>query len=69
MNVKLADRSAIETKHYLNVLVQFSGLATMLRFTVLPVECPAILGMPFLRHINPDIDWQRRTVSFPRAQQ
>ena len=57
VSVKLADTSILTATHYLHVVVQFHGVTTMLRFTVLPATCPTILGMPFLRSMNPIIDW------------
>ena len=39
-------------------MVKFSeGTTSILKFTVLDCECPTILGMPFLRKTNPEIDW------------
>ncbi len=42
-----------------------SGVSSLLRFTVLNVECPSILGMPFLERMNPSIDWSKKLVTFP----
>ncbi len=41
-------------------------MSSLLRFTVLDVECPSILGMPFLERMNPAIDWPKKLVTFPK---
>ncbi len=61
----MADQSVVTTNKFISVLVSFGhGVAQLLRFTVLPVECPTILGMPFLREMNPTIDWVQKVVMF-----
>ena len=58
VRVRLADASTVFTDRFISVLVDFGGgVASLLRFTVLDVECPSILGMPFLQRMNPMIDW------------
>ncbi len=67
MKVRLADNSVVITDKFISVLVDFGGgVCSLLRFTVLDVECPSILGMPFLERLNPSIDWSSKKVSFPR---
>ena len=49
MRVRLADASVVTTDRFISVLVDFGGgVGSLLRFTVLDVDCPSILGMPFL---------------------
>ncbi len=61
----MADQSMVTTDKYIHVLVIFGkGVSSLLRFTVLPVECPSILGMPFLRQLNPLINWKNKSVVF-----
>ena len=42
------------------------GTTSILKFTVLDCECPTILGMPFLRRTNPEIDWSSGKISFKK---
>ncbi len=65
VRVRLADRRVVTTDKFINVLVNFGEVSSMLRFTVLDVECPNILGMPFLKRLNPQINWQTLDVTFP----
>ena len=44
--------------------MDFGTTAHCLHFTVLDVDCPLVLGMPFLRDCNPIVDWKARSVSF-----
>ena len=44
--------------------MDFGGVVHRLSFTVLDVDCPLVLGMPFLRDCNPQINWKTRVVSF-----
>lgn len=62
--IELADSSYLYSCDYLYVSVDFGDVAHCLSFTVLDVDCPLILGMPFLRTANPTIDWNRRKVTF-----
>ena len=65
VKVRMADQSMVVTDQYIHVLVVFGkGVSALLRFTVLPVDCPSILGMPFLRQLNPHIDWKSKSVIF-----
>ena len=58
VRVRLADSSIVNTDRFISVLVDFGGnIGSLLRFTVLDVDCPSILGMPFLERMNPAIDW------------
>ncbi len=64
VRVRLANQSHVVTNEFINVLVQFSAdVSALLRFTVLPVDCPTILGMPFLSSLNPAIDWYTKKLS------
>ncbi len=65
--VRLADGSVLSTSKYAKVVVDFGGVQAFLQFTILDVECPSILGMPFLRCVNPAIDWQTCKVTFPKS--
>lgn len=56
--VTLADGSKVYTSDYVWCYVDFKVVGSCLKFTVLP-QCPLILGMPFLKQFNPDIDWQK----------
>ncbi len=57
VRVGLADASVVNTNRFISVLVDFGeGVGSLLRFTVLDVDCPSILGMPFLERMNPSID-------------
>ena len=67
MSVRLADGSLIGTNRYVFIYVDFGEVSAYLKFTVLGVQCPLILGMPFLRRLNPLIDWQTRTLCFARS--
>ena len=67
VRVRLADASTVVTDQFISVLVDFGGgVSSLLRFTVLDVECPSILGMPFLERMNPAIDWPKKLVTFPK---
>ena len=66
VRVRLADKSIVESDRFVHALVKFDNTTQLLKFTILPVECPNILGMPFLRTVNPHIDWQHRTVHFAK---
>ncbi len=58
VRVRLADTRTVVTDQFISVLVDFGGgVSALLRFTVLDVDCPSILGMPFLERLNPLIDW------------
>lgn len=65
--IELADSSHLYSCDYLYVSVDFGDVAHCLAFTVLDVDCPLILGMPFLRTANPVIDWNRRKVTFANS--
>ena len=56
--IQLADSSFLYSKEYLHVAVDFGCVSHRLSFTVLDVDCPLVLGMPFLRDCNPQIDWK-----------
>ncbi len=64
VRVRLADRSYVVTNQYIRIIVDFGQVQAFLHFTVLDVECPNILGMPFLKCVNPMIDWQQQKVVF-----
>ncbi len=56
--MRLAATRTVVTDQFISVLVDFGGgVSALLRFTVLDVDCPSILGMPFLERLNPGIDW------------
>ena len=61
----MADASFLYSSSYLDVPVDFGGVVHRLTFTVLDVDCPLVLGMPFLRDCNPHVDWKLKVVSFP----
>ena len=67
VSVRLADGSLIRTNRYVFVYVNFREVSAYLKFTVLSVDCPLILGMPFLRRLNPLINWQTRTLCIARS--
>ena len=46
------------------MLVHFGIVSHRLLFTVLDVDCPLVLGMPFLQDCNPVVDWKARSVTF-----
>ena len=62
--ISLADSSHLYPQEYLHISVDFGPVAHSLAFTVLDVDCPLILGMPFLSAVNPRIDWIARSVIF-----
>ena len=67
VRVRLADSSVLESSSFISVFVAFGEHhGSLLRFTVLDADCPSILGMQFLRRMNPCIDWQRRTLTFAK---
>ena len=47
------------------MMLDFGSVAHLMLFTVLECECPSILGMPFLKSVNPVIDWKSGQISFP----
>ena len=67
VRVRLANGSLLHTDRFVFVWVNFGEVSSYLKFTVLNCECPLILGMPFLRRLNPLINWQTRTLSFSSA--
>ena len=67
VRVRLANGSLLRTDRFVFVWVNFGEVSSYLKFTVLSCECPLILGMPFLRRLNPLINWQTRTLSFSSA--
>ena len=69
VSVRLANGSLLRTDLYAFIWVNFGEVSSYLKFTVLSCECPLILGMPFLRRLNPLINWQTRTLSFATAKQ
>ena len=64
VSVRLANGTLLRTNRFCFLWVNFGEVSSYLKFTVLPCECPMILGMPFLRRLNPLINWQTRTLSF-----
>ena len=64
VRVRLADRSVVHTNQFIRVMVSFGKVQAFLHFTVLDVDCPNILGMPFLKCTNPTINWQTCQVTF-----
>ena len=69
VSVRLANGSLLCTDLYAFIWVNFGEVSSYLKFTVLSCECPLILGMPFLRRLNPLINWQTCTLSFSSAKQ
>ncbi len=67
VRVRLADRRTVETDQFIKVVVNFQGVQAFLQFTVLDVQCPNILGLPFLEELNPVIDWKKKRVVFPKV--
>ena len=65
--MRLANGNLLRTCRYVFLWVNFGEVSSYLKFTVLDCECPQILGMPFLRRLNPLINWQTRLLSFPSA--
>jgi hypothetical protein len=52
------------------VLVAINGLANYDDFQVMPLgNYDAILGIPWLTEINPEIDWRERTMTITREGQ
>jgi hypothetical protein len=56
--------------HKVHLDFQCQGLPTSADFLVCPIgDNKAILGMPWLKTINPDIDWKEQTVTLPETVQ
>ena len=69
MRVRFANSATVEVDQFVKVCVKFSGISKFLKFTVLECECPAILGMDFLRSTNPVVDWVSGKVQFGKREQ
>ncbi len=48
-SVKLADGKKLTTKQYVEEMVSFGGIQTLLKFEILECECVPILGYTFLK--------------------
>ena len=69
--ILLADGSThIVTRQIIALPLTFHGFTGTVSAHILPLhEYDVILGMAWLVQFNPQIDWQRRTVSFAKPQQ
>jgi hypothetical protein len=72
-NIRMLDGSTPKTGkvwHKVHLEFHCQGLPTSADFLVCPIgENQAILGMPWLKTQNPDIDWKEQTVTFPERAQ
>ena len=51
------------------LMVNVAGIVCQLSFVIVPLSgCDIVLGMPWLVHINPHINWSDRTISFDANQ-
>ena len=61
-DVRLADGSTVSSTRYTDTLVLFGATQRMVRFQVLPCAVSTILGVPFFKDMNLQINWEKKEV-------
>ena len=55
--VRLANGQIVSSDSVVSILCRFGKIQSMVEFQILPCSVTPILGMEFLKQLNPKIDW------------
>ena len=54
-------------QHLRNVMLKISDHDEVLNLDIVQIKYDIVLGMPWLRHHNPTVDWKNRVLTFPNC--